>query len=286
MAAKQFVPWQLKIALKLLLSRIPFNYRLWKKIGIFRLGKMEHPEYAVKVFRRHFDAANFTRKSGGFTTLELGPGDSLSSALVAHAFGAKRTYLVDVGPFASADLGSYRLLASHLKGLGLQPPNLDNCSTVDQFMAACSVEYLTEGVASLRKIPSASADFVWSHSVLGQVRRHDFLPMLMELRRIQRADGAGSHFTGLGDVLGGNLNDLRFSDQIWESPLMANSGFYTNRIRYRELLGLFRSAGFEPKVLRLARWDTLPTPRHKMAPQFAALPEEDLQVSDLDVALH
>jgi hypothetical protein len=77
-----------------------------------------------------------------------------------------------------------------------------------------------------------------------------------------------------------------FSERVWESSFMANSGFYTNRIHYEELLQLFRRAGFEPEIIRTSRWTTLPLPRRKMATEFAALPDEDLQVSNVDVLLH
>lgn len=66
---------------------------------------------------------------------------------------------------------------------------------------------------------------------------------------------------------------------------MANSRFYTNRLRYQELLRLFREAGFETEVIRRAEWETLPTPRRKMAKEFAMLPEEDLKVAEFDVLL-
>jgi hypothetical protein len=49
---------------------------------------------------------------------------------------------------------------------------------------------------------------------------------------------------------------------------MANSRFYTNRLRYSELLRLFRQAGFEPEGVHKIRWKTLPTPRRKMAKEF------------------
>jgi len=110
--------------------------------------------------------------------------------------------------------------------------------------------------------------------------------MLAELRRIQRPNGVGSHTISISDILGSKLNDLRFSKKTWESDLMANSGFYTNRIRYNEFLEYFRGAGFVPEVYRTARWDTLPTPRSKMSPEFAALPESELQISGFDVYLH
>jgi hypothetical protein len=118
------------------------------------------------------------------------------------------------------------------------------------------------------------------------VRRKEFLPILQELRRVQRPDGVASHCIPIRDIIGGKLNDLRFSERIWESSFMAHSRFYTNRLRYLELLRLFRQAGFEPEVVREIRWKTLPTPRRKMAKEFAVLSEEDLQVSEFDVLLH
>jgi SAM-dependent methyltransferase len=285
MVLSRRIPWQLKIGAKVVLSRLPFDYRIWKRIGAFELGGMERPEYALRVFRRHFDAVNFSRKHSEFVALELGPGDSLFSALMARAFGASKTYFVDVGRFASSDLTPYRKMESYLRQSGLQPPDLSGCSNFHELKAACSAEYLTEGLASLRKIPSASVDFIWSHAVLQHVRRDEFVPTLTELRRIQRPDGVGSHCISISDILGGKLNDLRFSDRIWESSFMAKSGFYTNRIRYAELLKLFRQAGFEPEVRSVQRWTVLPTPRQKMAREFATLPEEELRVSGFDVSL-
>ena len=157
---------------------------------------------------------------------------------------------------------------------------------MDDVAEACGAEYMTEGLDSLRKIPSASVDFVWSNAVLPYVRRNQFVPTLQELRRIQRQGGVASHTIPIKDIIGGKLNDLRFGAGIWESPLMANSRFYTNRLRYLELLRLFQEAGFEPEVVREICWKTLPIPRRKMAKEFALLSEADLQVSEFDVLLH
>ena len=282
----QSVPWQVKIAAKIVLARLPLPYHFWEKIGLFKQGGMDRPEYALRIFRRHFDAASLTGKADGFVGLELGPGDSLDSALIAKTFGASKTFLVDVESCASTDLRVYRRMESHLRQLGMYPPNLDHCRTIDDVAESCGAEYLTEGLTSLRKIPSASVDFVWSNAVLPYVRRKEFLPILQELRRVQRLDGVGSHCIPIKDIIGGKLNDLRFSKRIWESSFMANSRFYTNRLRYMELLRLFRQTGFEPEVVREIRWKTLPTPRRKMAKEFALLSEEDLQVSEFDVLLH
>jgi SAM-dependent methyltransferase len=246
---------------------------------------MDRPDYALRTFRQRFDPATFLRKHNGFVALELGPGDSLCSALIARTFGASRTYLVDAEPCASIRVEVYQRVEAYLRELGLYPPSLEHCKHRDDVAKACSAEYLTEGLISLRKIPSASVDFVWSNAVLPYVRRAEFVPTMREMRRIQRPDGVGSHRIPIKDVIGGNLNDLRFSRRVWESSLMANSRFYTNRLRYFELLQIFREAGFESEVIRTVRWKTLPTPRRKMIKEFAALSEEDLLVCDFDVLL-
>ena len=286
LSLKEHVPWQVKIAVKIVLSRLPFGYRFWEKLSLFKHGEMERPEYAFGAFRKHFDRVEFTHKSEGFVALELGPGDSLFSDLIAKAFGASKTYLVDVGPFADLDLAPYRRMASFLTEGGFSVPDLQNCHTWEKLAEACSAHYLTEGIHSLQDIPSSSVDFVWSQAVLEHVRRDDFLPIFRELRRIQRTGGIGSHRVDLQDHLGGALNNLRFQTRTWESAMMSNSGFYTNRIRYSEMLDLFKQAGFQAEVAHADRWATVPTPRRKMAPPFRGLPEEELTISSFDVVLH
>jgi hypothetical protein len=94
---------------------MPVSYDIWKRVGFFNLGAMERPEYALLVFRRHFDFAGMSKRPKGFTCLELGPGDSLSSALIGPAFGASQTYMVDVGSFANTDPATYHELAVYLR---------------------------------------------------------------------------------------------------------------------------------------------------------------------------
>lgn len=236
---KQHIPWQVKLGAKILLARLPISYSFWEKLSLFKHGEMERPEYAFGVFQDHFDRVRLPRRAAdGFVGLEVGPGDSLFSALIAKAFGASKTYLVDVGSFARDDLPPYKRMVSYLGTKGFPIAVLERCGTLEELLAACSADYLTRGLYSLRQIPSASVDLIWSHAVLEHVRRDDFLPILRELRRIQRSDGVGSHRIDLQDHLGGALNNLRFQERIWESEWMSRSGFYTNRIRYNEMLSL------------------------------------------------
>jgi len=286
MPISHHLPWQANIAAKVVLSRMPVSYRTWKKIGFFNLGSMEQPEYAFTVFDRHFKWAGFSpHRPTGFTCLELGPGDSLSSAVIATALGASQTFLVDVVPFAASDLAPYRKLAAYLSEQGFPIGDLSQVASMEQLLSLCSATYFTSGLASLRQIPSNSVDFVFSHSTLQQVRRADFSPIIRELRRIQRPNGAGSHSVSMRDLIGGGANDMRFSSQTWESPLLANSGFYTNRLRYSEMLSIFRDAGFATDVIHVGRWEKFPISRKGLAQEFLSLSDDDLRTYEWDVIL-
>jgi hypothetical protein len=98
-------------------------------------------------------------------------------------------------------------------------------------------------------------------------------------------NGICVHRVDLKDHLGGTLNNLRFSHAIWEGKLFRSSGFYTNRIRFGEMLDVFKCAGFECHLPRVVRWETLPTPRANLNASFRQLPDEDLLVSGFDVVL-
>jgi len=282
---KSFVPWQAKIAAKLVLSRLPISYGFWRGLALFQHGYMERPAYAYGVFRRHFDRAKPVLEDSGFVAMEVGPGDSLFSAMIARGYGAAKTYLVDVGSFAADQLEPYRHMQRFLGDQGLQVPDISSCRTVQEVLSVCQGEYLTAGVTSLQTIPGQSVDFVWSQAVLEHIRRAEFLDFMQEIRRTLRKSGICSHRIDLMDHLGGALNNLRFSDRLWESNFMATSGFYTNRIRYNEMLDLFRHAGFRIEVVQVDRWDQLPTPRLKLAEPFRILPDEELCVSGFDVIL-
>ena len=270
------VPWWGKIAAKMILARLPVDNRTWKRLGLFEYGHMEDPAYAFRTFTLHFDSAGMVRRNAAFVGLELGPGDSLLSAMVAHAHGASAYHLVDVGAFAQADMTRYRAMADCLAGYGLRVPKTDSLTSLEAMLAACRATYGTAGIASLRLIADESVDFVWSHAVLQDIRREEFVETMRQLRRILRRDGISSHWVDLGDSFGGALNNLRFRESVWESSLMATSGCYTNRIRYTEMLGLFKQAGFDAEVITAKRWGRLPTPRAKLSEPFRSLTEEEL----------
>lgn len=285
MHIKNRIPWQIKIFAKLILSHIPIKYNFWKHLALFKHGDMEKPDYAYDVFKKHFDKVTFSRQSENFVVLELGPGDSLFSAMIAYAFGASSVYLVDVDDFVSYDMKPYFSMANYLKENGLITPKMDDATSLKKLLELCNAKYMTSGILSLRTIPDQSVDFIWSQAVLEHIRRSDFTSMMSELRRVIRTDGICSHCIDLRDHLGGALNNLRFSERFWESEIMAKSGFYTNRMRYSEMLDLFKQSGFNIEVTEVEFWDKLPTPRTKLSFEFKYLTDEELSVSVFDVIL-
>lgn len=276
-------PWWAKIAAKLVLSRVPAGNGAWRRLGVFRHGAMLDPSYALQVFREHF--ARCAGAGDGFVALELGPGDSLATAVIAAAYGATHTYLVDVGRFASADVDDYQRLAGYLRKQSLQPPNLDAVKNLESLLSACRATYATAGLQSLRELPTASVDYVWSQAVLEHVRRGQFLDVVRELRRIIRSGGACSHQIDLQDHLGGALNNMRIPTRWWEADWMARSGFYTNRMRMTEMLGAFEAVGFTVADLSTLRWEKLPILRRALAPEFRDLPQEELLIRSFTVTL-
>jgi SAM-dependent methyltransferase len=280
------LPWWGKFAIKAVLTRLPVEYRTWKRLGLIQFGRMEEPTYAFDVFQRHWHQfRRYGDPSPGFVSLEIGPGDSLFSAVISKALGGSRSYLMDVHDIAQKDVSLYQRMAAFLTTKQLPAPDLAECQSFEQVLERCSAQYLTSGLASLRAIPDRSVDFVWSHGAIQSIRRSEFMDNMRELRRIIRPGGVCSHLVDLRDMLAEALNHLRFSPRFWEGRLVAGSGFYTNRIRFSEMLDLFRQAGFEPEVVETNRWPNLPTPRERLAPEFDRFSDRDLCVSVFQAVL-
>ena len=272
------LPWRVRVLGKIVLSRLPVGYPLWKRLGMFEHGAMNHPRYALEVVGEHVKKSGILPNSRDFVALELGPGDSLFSGLVAHAMGAATTYSVDAGYFATMSLEDYRGMERYLAAQGFSTPNTSAAKSTEELLAAYGIRYLTSGLRSLEQVPDASVDFLWSHATLEHIRRSEFKGLVKEMWRVMRRTAVASHQVDLRDHLGGALNNLRFSERTWESRFMSRSGFYTNRIGYSEMLALIRQAGFEIEVTEVTRWEKLPTPRRKMALEFRERSLDDLLV--------
>jgi SAM-dependent methyltransferase len=268
--------WALKIFIKLIISRLPVPYRIWRLIGLFRHGSMDSLEYSIKIFNLHETRAFPNGIPQGSVILEIGPGDSVSSAIIGLAKNAKLTYLVDVGDFAIKDVRFYSAIRDRLERKGWLVPNLSEIKSFEDILSACNTYYLTQGLASLKSIPSGSVDFVWSHSVLEHVRKHELQSFFRELHRIMKPGGLSSHNIDYQDHLNFGLNNLRFSEKVWESSFFARSGFYTNRVPAPQLHEMFKSAGFKVVYEEFGKWPALPIRRSLLDDEFKILRDEHL----------
>ena len=237
--------WALKIMAKIALSRLPIPYAWWQSIGLFRHGRMDQAEYALKIFHLHSTRAYPQGLPPGAVVLELGPGDSIASAIIAAAHGISQIWLVDAGAFARRDVNFYKMLSVDLARRGMSVPDLTLATSFDDVLGACNAQYLTGGLRSLRKIPDGTIDFAWSHSVLEHGRKREAADTIYELFRCMKPGGYASHNIDFQDHLSGALNNLRFSEQWWESHLFAESGFYTNRIPALVMHEMFQMTGFK-----------------------------------------
>ena len=287
------IPWWGKIAAKVVLKRLPVGGRAWQRLNVFSPGFMLDAEYAIGVFRDHFLRAG--APPPGFRYLELGPGDSLATAAIAWAYGAAGGYLVDNGAYAATDITLYqpllaRLAALHGKGGGLAPVRdatmLQSCGDIDDLLRQTNATYREDGLASLRQVPAGSLDLVFSQAVLEHVPLAEFDATMQALLAALKSTGIASHRIDFKDHLGASLHNLRFAETFWEQPWFArDSGFYTNRLRFSQMIDSFRTAGFDIAVEVQDRWPALPLPRSRMAVPFRDLGDDDLLTSGATVTL-
>jgi SAM-dependent methyltransferase len=257
MGLRALVPWWLRMYGKLVLSRLPVPYSLWSRLNLFRHGRMDSAGYARQCFDIHWAAVGAAAPR---TILEIGPGDSIASACIAHTRGVTRSYLVDSGAYATQRIADY---APFLERVGPPAP--------ESFAALCRMigcEYLTEGVRSLASVPDASVDLVFSHATLEHIPLDELGTLYKETRRVLRPGGVASHQVDLQDHLGGGLNNLRFGRKFWEGSWVRNGGFYTNRVRMPEHL-----------PLNVRRFDRPAIGRGALAPEFRQLDDDALSVS-------
>ena len=269
--------WALKIIFKIIFSRLNIPYSFWKRFNIFRHGQMESFEYSRNIFQGHFRDMNEVNKIHNPVIMELGPGDSLLSMVYSRKFSKEKFYFLDVSDFASKDLDLYSKLQKKLEkdnyfSYKLKRP-FDSFENLLNFYNA---KYLTSGLKSLRKVEDHSIDYIFSHSVLEHVRKYELNTLIEEMHRVLKPNGVISHNVNYKDHLGESLNNLRFSEKIWESNLFAKSGFYTNRIPAIEMHQYFKKGGFNLVQEDYGRWEKLPISRSALSKEFRKFTDYEL----------
>jgi len=276
--------WSIKIALKIILSRLPINYRTWSRLGVFRHGSMDKYSYAWNILNLHASEIDTSQKWSG---LEIGPGDSALSAILAHAINSKGFMLVDSGDFINKDIHYYKkqindfLLKNHCDKL----EKINEMKSLDDMLKGFNSEYFSKGIDSLKKI-NKSFNLIYSQAVLEHIDIKDFEPIMKECYRLLKQDGVMSHVIDFKDHLGGGLNNMRFSSSIWEKEWFAKrSGFYTNRIKLSSIVEVCTNIGFSVEIRYLKKWKNLPILRSKISAEFSNISNNDLLIKEAHLVM-
>lgn len=285
---KKLFPWWGKVIIKLLIGLIPIPYEKIRTLVTGLRGGMESPEYAKSIFHKFSQQPSFqSDKLQGGTLLELGPGGSLLTGFFAKAQGFRKCILIDVGNFAIPDKKIYASMAYLLP-----PPDqkafetkLAEGAPILEALEVIEIHYYTSGIESFKKIPDNSIDFSFSNAVLEHVKKNHFKELLSALYRVHKRGSVSAHQVDYKDHLGGSLNNLRFSQKIWESKYFANDGFYTNRLRHSQIIGYAKDTGFDVVQEELSVWDVLPLNPISLATEFRILDERDLRTNGVLMSL-
>ena len=255
------------------MARVPLTHLQWKRLGFFKHGKMENPEYAKHVCNKYSKPPIPFPGRSLESVLELGPGEGGYTFGYALAAGCRDIVLVSPGKHFEPE---------HY----LNEDCLRICGTsIDAATARSRTRYLTRGLASFQEIHDQSIDLVFSHTVLQHVRLGDLDKIIDEMFRVTRSGGIGSHRIDFRDMLGGSINHLRISKWWWEQDWFAAGRFYTNRLRHSQMINSFKRAGFEVVVDHQDQFKSMPAAARHRSRDFADLTDEDLLISGCDLVV-
>ena len=269
--------WLLKILLKIILSRLPIEQKIWRKIGIFRNGGMNKIDYSKRIFFGHLGDLKSIKDVKEPVILEIGPGDGIATAIYSRVYNSPKVYLIDIEEFADTNIKKYKEIILSLKNeKNFENINLSSLNNLSHLLKEFNTYYLTNGVKSFKKIENLSVDYIFSHSVMEHIRLSSLDAMIKEMNRVLKVGGLVSHNINYKDHLSDSLNNLRFSKSIWESNFFANSGFYTNRVPAIEMHKKFIDSGFEIISQNFGSWKELPLKRKYIHKEFSKYSDKEL----------
>jgi hypothetical protein len=135
-------------------------------------------------------------------------------------------------------------LSQSLRGCQLVQEPADAASAAET-LKAIGISYLTEGLISMRGMPSARLRHSFSNSVLQHVKCADVTMMIRRLAALHEPGSYTSHLIKFTDHFSGGFLNRRIPGWIMESALVAHANLYTNRMDLIEMASLFDDAGFE-----------------------------------------
>jgi predicted SAM-dependent methyltransferase len=249
---KGSVPWQAKMTTKLVLARLPISWDVWHSMGFFRHGDMDVPTHAFSVTARHFELAEQAASiPESFVGMEIGPGNSQISALCLASFGASKVVYIDKGTLSTTTDEQWAQMEEVLHQSNSTSPRFSPTN-----VARPEIEFWTNGTDDLERIAPNTINLIWSKDVLEHVYVSELPALLKAQRRAVTDSGVCVHSVDFADHLSGGLVNTYFPNKIWESKWFRQSGFYTNRVSYDEMLQLIDEASFNVTVVDHMAFDS------------------------------
>lgn len=244
--------WRVKLCTKLLVRLLPIKYESWRFFNLFKHGNMEDSSFSIQFFNEFFLAHV---KNSKIKILEIGPGDSLNTALLGYAYNFEKTYLLDLGFQAHQNLDQYRSFISKLNQMTGQKVSVMEFSSIAEMLEKCRAQYFTGGVNSLNEIETNSVDVIASNAVLEHLNVESIQYLMSQTYRILSDDGTAIHRIDFRDHIFGNFRHLNFSSEFSESDLIKRSGNYLNRLHLNQYMEIAKVSNLQCKISRIMSED-------------------------------
>lgn len=195
--------WKLKIIDKIILSRLPVDYRKWSSIGIFKHGEMDTYKYASKVLKNHYSQMN-NNNARNWRGLEIGPGDGIFSSLLASTLNNGSLDLVDSGDFVNKDIRKYKEQIDNFKNTfpDINTSHMNFEDDLESLLFSVNSKYYSNGLNSLKKLENKSYNLIFSQAVFEHIRCSEFIRTIEECHRLLKRGGIMSHVIDFKDHLG------------------------------------------------------------------------------------
>ena len=229
----------------------------------------------TETFYRYYDLGKKQSKSIN-SICEFGPGES------DYAFLAASKKNIEF--FEAVDIKKCRFFYKNVPELELRKLGFNKVITNKRKILEKNYKYHKNGLSSLKTLKSNFYEFIFSHSVLQHVFKKDVDQILKNLVRISKKNSIQIHYIDFRDCFSGSKNNLRFDNLLWESKIIQESGFYTNRMSFNIWLKKFKRFGFKILELKINRFKTIPIKSNKISKDIK-LSGDDLFIKNILITL-
>jgi len=262
------ITWKQKALLQRLVARLPG--RLSYSAHLFlqrRMGALRHSN-PIEGLKSGIRMVGYISRQGhsveSRTIVEIGTGRRMNVPISLWLCGASEISTVDVNPYLNerlvlADIAFMRDHRKDVRSLfedgacvSFSDDRFDRLlhpwKSLKAVLEATNIRYSSRADPGRLNLPSGSADYHVSYSVLEYIPVEALRAALAEGRRILKPDGLFVHHIDLTDNFAHQdhsinyLNFLRFSEREW-LRIAGNRFMYHNRLRIDDYLELMKEPG-------------------------------------------